>query len=36
MPGTQDDLTFATTRQGMSDEAVRFPDETRYRLPAKW
>ena len=20
MPGTQDDLTFATTRQGMSDE----------------
>jgi hypothetical protein len=74
MPGTQDDLTFATTQQGMSDEeflqlwheavvandeqrialfesaatrrwglatwhhrfAVRFPDETRYRLPAKW
>ena len=74
MPGTQDDLTFATAQQGMSDEefvqlwheavvandeqrialfesaatrrwdlatwhhcfAVRFPDETRYRLPAKW
>ena len=74
MPGTQDDLTFATIQQGMSDEeflqlwheavvandeqrialfesaairrwglatwhhrfAVRFPDETRYRLPAKW
>ena len=74
MPTTRDDLTFAGTQQGMSDEeflqawhaaitandeqriavvesaatrrwglatwhhrfGVRFPDQTCYRLPAKW